>query len=52
MFVIALIVLSVVNKGAFRSKSSLAQYPAEKDEIQTFTRIVSSDTFEELNSLN
>ncbi|MEO0001338.1 MAG: hypothetical protein RL766_1384 [Bacteroidota bacterium] len=52
MFVMALLVLLVLNRVSFRSKSTLTQYPAEKDEIQTFTRIVSSDTFEELNSLN
>lgn len=52
MFVMALLVLLVLNRVSFRSKSILTQYPAEKDEIQTFTRIVSSDTFEELNSLN
>ena len=52
MFVMAFLVLLVLNRVSFRSKSILTQYPAEKDEIQTFTRIVSSDTFEELNSLN
>jgi len=52
MFVMALLVLLVLNRVSFRSKSTLTQFPAEKDEIQTFTRIVSSDAFEELNSLN
>lgn len=52
MFVMAFLVLLVLNRVSFRSKSTLTQYPADKDEIQTFTRIVSSDTFEELNSLN
>ncbi|MEN9884318.1 MAG: hypothetical protein RLZZ420_1535 [Bacteroidota bacterium] len=52
MFVIALIVIFIVNSVSFKSKSNFRQYPAEKEEIQTFTRIVSSDSFEELNTLN
>lgn len=52
MFVIAFIILLVINRVSFRSKSNLTQYTPEKQEIQTFTRIVSSDTFEELNTLN
>lgn len=52
MFVIAFIILLVINRVSFKSKSTLTQYTPEKEEIQTFTRIVNSDTFEELNTLN
>jgi heme/copper-type cytochrome/quinol oxidase subunit 2 len=52
MFVIAFIILLVINRVSFRSKSILTPYTPEKEEIQTFTRIVNSDTFEELNTLN
>jgi UDP-N-acetylmuramyl pentapeptide phosphotransferase/UDP-N-acetylglucosamine-1-phosphate transferase len=52
MFILALMVLFVVDSVSFKSKSTYTQYPAEKEEIQTFTRIVSSNTFEELNTLN
>ena len=52
MFVTAFIVLLVVNRVSFTGKSALTQYTPEKEKIQTFTRIVSSDTFEELNTIN